>query len=54
MIQMLEENQQGAEARLPIAAVCFNTLKLPRYTSADILKSKLIQALNSGSGYYII
>lgn len=51
---MLEDNQQGAEARLPIAAVCFNTLKLPKYQSVDLLRSKLIQALNSGSGYYII
>jgi len=50
-VQKLDE--QGSD-RLPIAAVCFNTLKLPDYRNEAILRSKLQLAINSGMGYYII
>ena len=50
-IQKLDE--QGSE-KLPIAAVCFNTLKLPDYQNEDVLRSKLLMAMSSGMGYYIM
>jgi ubiquitin-protein ligase E3 C len=37
--------------RLPTASTCFNVLKLPTYTSASILKAKLLQAIRSSSGF---
>jgi ubiquitin-protein ligase E3 C len=49
-IHLLEPNDD----RLPIAAVCYNLLKLPQYSSAIIMKNKLLQAINAGHGYYII
>jgi len=37
--------------RLPTAATCMNLLKLPPYTSKDALKSKLLYAVQSNSGF---
>lgn len=42
------------EDKLPIASVCFNTLKLPVYPNRQILKRKLLQAIEQATGYYII
>ena len=39
------------EERLPSASTCVNLLKLPRYTSAETLKSKLLYAVTSGAGF---
>ena len=37
--------------RLPSASTCFNLLKLPQYASRSILRSKLLMAIESGSGF---
>jgi len=37
--------------RLPTAATCFNTLKLPTYSSESVLRKKLLLAINSNSGF---
>lgn len=39
------------ESRLPSASTCINLLKLPRYTSKQTLKEKLLYAVNSGAGF---
>jgi len=39
------------QARLPTASTCVNLLKLPMYTNEQILKQKLLQAINSGAGF---
>ncbi|KAF4635349.1 hypothetical protein G7Y89_g2753 [Cudoniella acicularis] len=39
------------EERLPSTSTCVNLLKLPRYSSAAILKQKLLYAVNSGAGF---
>jgi len=41
----------GGNERLPTASTCFNTLKLPAYTSKAVLKSKLMEAIRSGAGF---
>jgi ubiquitin-protein ligase E3 C len=41
----------GDEDRLPSASTCVNLLKLPRYRTADVLKSKLLYAVTSGAGF---
>jgi hypothetical protein len=41
----------GDTAQLPTAATCFNTLRLPPYTSATMLATKLRQALNGAVGF---
>ncbi|KAK5669938.1 ubiquitin-protein ligase (E3) [Batrachochytrium dendrobatidis] len=39
------------QARLPTASTCVNLLKLPRYESKDILRQKLIYAIDSDAGF---
>jgi ubiquitin-protein ligase E3 C len=39
------------ETRLPSTSTCVNLLKLPRYSTASVLKSKLLYAVNSGAGF---
>jgi len=37
--------------KLPSASTCFNTLKLPTYSSEKILKQRLVYAIESGAGF---
>lgn len=39
------------EDRLPSTSTCVNLLKLPRYTTADTLREKLLYAVRSGAGF---
>ena len=39
------------EERLPSTSTCVNLLKLPKYTTASTLRSKLVYAVNSGAGF---
>ncbi|GLA19421.1 hypothetical protein AnigIFM62618_007092 [Aspergillus niger] len=39
------------QERLPSTSTCVNLLKLPRYTNANILREKLLYAVNSGAGF---
>ncbi|PSR73718.1 hypothetical protein PHLCEN_2v10437 [Hermanssonia centrifuga] len=39
------------QARLPTASTCVNLLKLPRYRSEQVLREKLLQAIQSNAGF---
>ncbi|KAJ5893790.1 hypothetical protein N7495_005481 [Penicillium taxi] len=39
------------EERLPSTSTCVNLLKLPRYSTAEILRTKLLYAVSSGAGF---
>jgi ubiquitin-protein ligase E3 C len=42
----------GSEAdRLPTASTCMNLLKLPEFKTEDVLKTKLLYAIESGAGF---
>ncbi|KAK3573582.1 hypothetical protein QTP86_028179 [Hemibagrus guttatus] len=41
----------GGENYLPVAHTCFNLLDLPKYTSQEILKEKLLQAIEHNQGF---
>ncbi|KHJ34347.1 putative iq and hect domain protein [Erysiphe necator] len=41
----------GDDDRLPSTSTCVNLLKLPRYSSENILRQKLLYAVNSGAGF---
>jgi ubiquitin-protein ligase E3 C len=41
----------SVEVRLPTSATCMNLLKLPNYQSKEVMKEKLIYAIESGSGF---
>lgn len=36
---------------LPVAATCFNMLRIPQYSNARILKEKLLYAINYNQGF---
>lgn len=37
--------------KLPSASTCFNTLKLPTYSSEKVMKERLLYAIESGAGF---
>ena len=37
--------------KLPSASTCFNTLKLPSYSSEKVLKERLLTSIHSGAGF---
>lgn len=39
------------ESRLPSTSTCVNLLKLPRYSRREVLRGKLLQAVNAGAGF---
>ncbi|XP_041645814.1 probable E3 ubiquitin-protein ligase HERC4 isoform X1 [Cheilinus undulatus] len=41
----------GGEHYLPVAHTCFNLLDLPKYTSAETLRTKLLQAIDHNQGF---
>ena len=47
-VQFIEGND---DQRLPTASTCFNTLKLPSYSSREVLKNRLLTSIRSGAGF---
>ena len=41
----------GNEERLPSASTCMNLLKLPHFKNFEVLKEKLLYAVESGAGF---
>uniref|UniRef100_A0A3Q3WPS4 HECT domain-containing protein n=1 Tax=Mola mola TaxID=94237 RepID=A0A3Q3WPS4_MOLML len=41
----------GGESYLPVAHTCFNLLDLPKYTSLETLREKLLQAIDHNQGF---
>lgn len=41
----------GGEHYLPVAHTCFNLLDLPKYTTIDALREKLLQAIDHNQGF---
>ncbi|KAM3837752.1 LOW QUALITY PROTEIN: putative E3 ubiquitin-protein ligase HERC4 [Vipera latastei] len=44
----------GGDGYLPVSHTCFNLLDLPKYTNKEILKSKLIQAIDHCEGFNLV
>lgn len=42
------------DARIPSAHTCFNDLILPKYSSKEILRSKLLRAIENKEGFGLI
>lgn len=45
------EGGGGGEARLPTSSTCMNLLKLPNYGSKEVLREKLLYAIEAGAGF---
>lgn len=55
-IRVQEEDEGGSNesfgnARLPTSSTCMNLLKLPKYRSKEMLREKLLYAIESGAGF---
>lgn len=37
--------------KLPTSSTCFNILRLPEYSNENILRDKLLYAINSNAGF---
>jgi len=46
-----EHDTDDRQLRLPTSATCMHLLKLPNYKSKEILRSKLLYAVESGAGF---
>ncbi|KAF7247412.1 putative E3 ubiquitin-protein ligase HERC4 [Varanus komodoensis] len=44
----------GGEGYLPVSHTCFNLLDLPKYTDKEVLKAKLIQAIDHCEGFNLV
>ncbi|XP_077073484.1 putative E3 ubiquitin-protein ligase HERC4 isoform X1 [Siphateles boraxobius] len=44
----------GGEQYFPVAHTCFNMLDLPKYTSKDTLREKLLQAIEHNQGFNLV
>ncbi len=43
--------QEEVHVRLPTSATCMNLLKLPNYRTKELMKAKLLYAIESGAGF---
>ncbi|XP_044515140.1 probable E3 ubiquitin-protein ligase HERC4 isoform X3 [Gracilinanus agilis] len=53
-LKLVIQSTGGGEAYLPVSHTCFNLLDLPKYTEKEILRSKLIQAIDHNEGFSLI
>jgi len=47
----LRDDERSENSRLPTSSTCMNLLKLPNYEDRDLLKKKLLAAVESGAGF---
>lgn len=45
------DESEHSSGKLPTAATCMNLLKLPQYSSTEVLREKLLYAIGSNSGF---
>ncbi|KAL0964222.1 hypothetical protein UPYG_G00321040 [Umbra pygmaea] len=50
-LKLVIQPTRGGEHYLPVAHTCFNLLDLPKYTSPESLKDKLLQAIDHNQGF---
>lgn len=50
-LKLVIQPTSGGEHYLPVAHTCFNLLDLPKYTSMETLRGKLLQAIDHNQGF---
>ncbi|XP_056147234.1 probable E3 ubiquitin-protein ligase HERC4 [Lampris incognitus] len=50
-LKLVIQSTGGGEHYLPVAHTCFNLLDLPKYTSLETLRFKLLQAIDHNQGF---
>mmetsp|Transcript_5536 Transcript_5536/g.11532 ORF Transcript_5536/g.11532 Transcript_5536/m.11532 type:complete len:86 (-) Transcript_5536:425-682(-) len=50
-IQQVPLTDENGVVKLPSSGTCMNLLKLPKYLSKEIMREKLIYAIENGTGF---
>ena len=53
-VKIFIQSTNGGDAYFPVAHTCFNLLDLPKYSNRDILKEKLLTAIEHNQGFTIV
>ncbi|KAJ8417955.1 hypothetical protein AAFF_G00136640 [Aldrovandia affinis] len=53
-LRLVIQSTGGGDQYLPVAHTCFNLLDLPKYSSRNVLKDKLIQAIDHYQGFSLV
>ncbi|XP_067928017.1 probable E3 ubiquitin-protein ligase HERC4 [Watersipora subatra] len=53
-LKMVIQPMSTGDDHLPVAHTCFNLLDLPKYSSKDILRSKLLTAIEHSEGFGLV
>lgn len=51
---MYIQSTNGGDAYFPVAHTCFNLLDLPQYSNEEILKNRLLEAIEYNQGFTIV
>lgn len=51
---MVIQPMNVGETYLPVAHTCFNLLDLPKYQTKEVLKTKLLQAIQQTEGFGLV
>jgi E3 ubiquitin-protein ligase TRIP12 len=54
IVKKVVENKQNPDQVLPSVMTCTNYLKLPEYSSIEILRVQLLKAIKEGQGAFLL
>jgi E3 ubiquitin-protein ligase HERC4 len=52
--KIIIQSTNGGDAYYPVAHTCFNLLDLPKYTDENILKERLLLAIQHKQGFTLV
>ena len=52
--QVYIQSTKGGNSYFPVAHTCFNLLDLPQYSDIDILRERLLVAIEHNQGFTIV
>jgi len=53
-LKMQIQPTAGGDAYFPAAHTCFNLLDLPKYSNGNVLKKRLLEAIEQNQGFYLV
>ena len=53
-VKIIIQSTNGGDMFFPVAHTCFNLLDLPKYSNKEILKEKLLHAIEHNQGFTLV
>ena len=53
-VKIYIQSTNGGDAYFPVAHTCFNLLDLPQYTSEQVLRERLLTAIEHTQGFTLV